>query len=197
MPSNESHLLDGWETDHEQIVSQALTAPDAPLVILLPDKMDSTLFADGIAQDSRVREHFAGRCIVISCHGGHTTDSFLQDLAAQLDLRSPGDLFESIANDRTFVILDGLEAIHSPTDADRLEETDMLLATLCSIDNLTILLTFRSSSLPHHASFETDDDPLVEPEAATITGSHPPNQSDVTIVRFNYHGPCHTDSVSE
>jgi len=92
MSSNERHPHGAWETDREQLVSQALTTPKMPLIIIGPDILYSLQFAHGIVQDLRVRQHFAGRCIVISCHGGHASDTLLQGLATQLSLKFPDNI---------------------------------------------------------------------------------------------------------
>lgn len=164
-----------------ELFRQLLATPPSRCLILNPNNADIVPFIRGIIDQPILRNHFEERCFFISCDGASASTIVLDRIAAELDLQSKLDIMTIILEDlgfhkRTLIILDRLDAIYSPTDPEQQQATNTLLATLATVDKLTLLTTFNEESPLDcitwskliHASHEAAD-PAAHGEVFTST----------------------------
>ena len=158
-----------------------MTTQSGCLAILDPAGVDKTSFVKDIIRDSRVQNHFTSRCVFVSCEYAQDLDEILDRLAAGLGIIEAKDngisaIFQNLAaHERTLIFLDGLDAIYQLAVPDKQEATDVLLASLASIDELTLLVFFNSTSLPECVAWK-----IIE-SASWVVPPEPQRQASLAL----------------
>jgi len=148
------------------LVALLVDTPSARVAVL--DRADGKLPALRYAHDDpRVRRYCEDRRVFLSCNEISTSDIFWSRLAAGLNLQIPNSddaetdadvtrvvvLDDLTANQRTLITLEKLECIYSRDNQAQQEATDVLLATLAAIDEVTLFVSFCGSSLPESVNW--------------------------------------------
>jgi len=100
-----------------------------------------------------VRAHYSDRCVLVSCEDGANAEVAVACLASGLGL-APNDsdigviLNHLVAHNHTLIILDNVDTIYSSADPALQKATDVLLATLAAVDEVSLVITFCGNSLP-------------------------------------------------
>ena len=97
------------------------------------------------------------------CQGASSSDVVLRRLSAELGIDEHDDTIGAIldrlvASERTLIAFDKLDAIYAPADLDQQEATDLLLATLAAVDEVTLIITFSGAALPESVIWSVLDD---------------------------------------
>ena len=165
----------GADVGYECMVAQLVTTPAPRLALLNNAEAKQSTFVQKVLEDSAVRAYFSNRCVVVSCDGATSAEVAIACLASGLGLEPTDNCIEAIleylvALGRTLIVFDNVEAIYSPTDPDQQEATDVLLATLAAVDEVTLVVTFCGTPLPDCVAWTSmddisDDTPKSEPQA--------------------------------
>jgi len=139
----------------ERLVAQALTTNLAPLGIVGPGGIGKTALALRVLHDTRLQARFAKERFFISCERATSPDDVLAQLALKLGVKPSqnASLWPSVLNnlrsrERIFLVIDNFETIWSPMNEFLREESEVFLAQLAVLDEVTILVTTRGNTLP-------------------------------------------------
>jgi len=135
------------------LVARLITTPTARIALLKPTCASTSSLIQKVLGDTSIRDHFSDRCVVVSCDDATNTDVVVACLASGLGLEPQEDAIGTVleylmANSCTLIVLDNLDVIHASADPEQQEATEVLLATLSSIDELSLVVTLRGQSLP-------------------------------------------------
>jgi len=174
-----------------ELVSLLVGAPSVHIAVLDPLGTGKTSVLRNITNDLRVCDYFGGRRLFLSCSDLSTSNAIWSRLAAVLGLELPcsddGDdditvavVLDELAahKNNTLVILDKLDSIYSAENAIQQDETDVILAVLAAIDDVTLLVSFCGSSLPESVHWTTTENCI------------PPTHPDVSYslsIPFKWH----------
>ena len=168
----------GADVGYECMVAQLVTTPAPRLALLNNAEAKQSTFVQKVLEDSAVRAYFSNRCVVVSCDGATSAEAAIACLASGLGLEPTDNCIEAIleylvAHGRTLIVFDNVEAIYSPTDPEQQEATDVLLATLAAVDEVTLVVTFCGTPLPDCVAWTSMDDisdntPKSEPQASRL-----------------------------
>jgi len=174
----------GADTRCERLVAQLVATPAPPLALLNHTGSQQATLVQKVLEDSTVRAHFSDRCVFVSCEGATSAEVVVACLASALGLEPSEDAIDTVLEDfathsRTLIILDNVDAIYSPEDPEQQEATEVLLASLAAVDEVTLIITFCGTSLPEYVAWTsmnhaTDDAAESEPQP-----SHLPLQATI------------------
>jgi len=166
------------DTEYQRLAAQVITTPALRLALLNSTVADQASHVQKILDDSVVQAHFSDRVAFVSCDEAASIEVAVACLASGLGLEPNDDGIGAIlgyvmATGRTLVVLDNFHAIYSPADPEQQEATDVLLATLAAVDEVTLVITFCGSPLPECVAWTNMDDATdhtanSEPSAAKL-----------------------------
>jgi len=190
----------GADAQYGRLVAQLVATPAPRLTLLNHTEAEKTTILQNILEESDVRAHFSGRCVFVSCGDAASAEVATACVASALDLEPNEDIIATVledfaAHDRTLIVLDNVNAIYSSADAEQQEATDVMLATLAAMDEVTLVITYCGSQLPECVAWTsmtdaTDDAANTEPQTARLpqqvmtptTVSYPSNMCLLTAV---------------
>jgi len=174
--------------EYQHLAAQVIATPALRLALLNNADADHTSHTRKVLEDSAVRAHFSDRVAFVSCDDATSTEVTIACLASALGLDPNDDdigaiLGHLMATGRTLVVLNNVDAIYSSADPEQQEETDVLLATLAAVDEVTLVITFCISSLaslPECVAWTNMDDATgnttrSEPSAANLSQDMAPS----------------------
>ena len=84
----------------------------------------------------------------------------------------------------TLIVLDNLDVIHASADPEQQEATDVLLATLASVDQLSLVVTLRGQSQPDCVDWISvgDNDDPDKAELQAVVSSYLLNPTTLATV---------------
>jgi len=149
--------------EYERLATQLIATPAPRLALFNRTGAEQDSHVQQILKHSAVRAHFSDRCALVSCDNATSTEVAIACLASGLGLEPSDNNIGTIlshlkAVGRTLVVLDNLDAIYSPADPEQQEATDVLLATLAAVDDITLVITFCGSPLPECVVWISMDD---------------------------------------
>jgi len=157
-------VFHGRDKDVERLVTQAKLPCTAPLGIVGPGGIGKTTLALKVLHDPHICAHFGRQRFFVSCEGAMSPDDVLGQLAYKLGVqRSQGiSLWAAVleflrAGPHNLLVLDNFESIWSPTDNVLREASEVFLAQLAVIDELTIIVTTRGKILPEGFTWSNAD----------------------------------------
>lgn len=144
--------LHGRSTELDNIVQSILAPHEAPrLAILGPGGIGKTALALVAVHDDRVKRRFEKRRFMIECDVCATPDDVVSRLADMLSLPrapdrdTPAAVVAELETLPSLVILDNLESIWLSPGRDK---TERLLATLASLEKVTLVITCHGAVPP-------------------------------------------------
>ncbi|KAJ7458913.1 hypothetical protein FB451DRAFT_1272852 [Mycena latifolia] len=140
----------------EQTIDIAVTTLIAPapgrVAILGAAGIRKTSVASMVLFDPRVVECFGTHRYFISCDAAGGRDDLLTSIAGPLGLQ--GDklqkkLFDTLGdpNHRKIIVLDNFDSLWESTEPSK-KQVKSLLASLCTLDSLSVVITMRGSERP-------------------------------------------------
>lgn len=151
----------------------------APLGIIGPGGIGKTNLTLKVLHDSQVRAHFAKERFFVSCEGSSSTDKVLGQLAIKLSIQRlqnvplwPTVIENLRTRQRILIVLDNFEFIWSSTNDILREESEVVLAQLAVLDELTLIVTTRGNLLPEAftwGNFSTTELDTLSSTAAPLT----------------------------
>ena len=137
----------------EDLVATLIGTPSPRLAIHSLARSDESYLVVAALDDRRVHDHFDGRNVIVSCDAAKDTEDAIGLLAAGLSIDINGNAIGAILDNltkynRTLVVLDKLECIYAATNVAQQEETEVLLATLASVDELALVVIMHGTQLP-------------------------------------------------
>jgi len=148
--------------EYEHLVARLIATPATRLALPNATSAERASLVQKAFEDSVVRTHFSDHCVFVSCDSTASTEVTTACIASGLGLE-PSEhaivnvLEEIAAHDRTLIVLDNVDAIYLPTDTEQQEATNVLLATLASVDGLTLVITFCGIPLPECVAWTSTD----------------------------------------
>jgi len=175
-------MLEATDAKSHQLVQMLLTTSSARLALFDIDGSNKDIFLKSVIRDSRIQDHFQRRCAFVSCDGVPTVSAVVGLLAAELGLELRDDFISSILKDltsheRTLIILHKLDAILLHADPEQQEMTEILLASLVTLDQLTLVATLGGVLLPEGFTWVGSEDrkvPLTQRDSEPFTVSRTP-----------------------
>jgi len=142
------------DAKREDLVATLIGTPSPRLVIPFSTRSEGSYkLVMAALDDRRVHDHFDGRNVTVSCDAAENTEDTIGLLAASLSVDVNGDAIGAILDNfakykRTLVVLDKLECIYAVTDVKQQEKTEILLATLASVDELALVVIMCGTPPP-------------------------------------------------
>jgi len=141
------------DANRDDLVETLVGTPSPRIAISSSTRSEESYLAMAALDDRRVYHHFDGRNVIVSCDAAESTEDVISLLAAGLSVDTNGDAIGAILDNlakykRTLVVLDKLEYIYPAMDLEQQEETDILLATLASVDELTLVVIMHGTPPP-------------------------------------------------
>jgi len=148
---------------YERLVAQLIATPAPRLAFHNHIVDEQAVLLKDILEDPAVRAHYSDRCVLVSCEDAASAEVVIACVASALGLELSEDAIDTVLEDlathgRTLIVLENVDAIYSSADAVQQEATDVLLASLAAVDELTLVITFCGTSLPECVAWTKMDD---------------------------------------
>jgi len=154
-PPSRPGVFYGRDKEVHRLVEQAMVSNSAPLGIIGPGGIGKTVLALTVLHHQRVVAQFGTERFFVSCEGAMSPDDVLGHFANKLGIQGSEDapLWPAVLNNvrcrqPVFLILDSFESIWSQSDESLCEASEVFLAQLAVLDELTLMVTMRGSHLP-------------------------------------------------
>jgi len=151
----------------------------APIGIVGPGGIGKTALALNVLHDRRVKHHFSRQRLFLTCEGANSVDEVLFNLAGKLNVQMsqsaglwPVVLDSLRARQRVLLVIDNFETIWSPTNDELRAASEVFLAQLAVLDEVTLLVTTRGNLLPANftwANVDTAELDTLSSTAARLT----------------------------
>jgi len=188
----QSTSLAGADVECGQLVAHLIATPTARLALLNSTCASTGFLLQKVLEVPSIRDHFSDRCVFVSCDGATSTDVVVACLASGLGLEPQEDaigvvLEDLMAHRCTLIVLDNLDVIHASADPEQQEPTDVMLATLASVDQLSLVVTLRGQSQPDCVDWisvgDNDDPDKAELQAVVSSYLLNPTTTLATVSR--------------
>jgi len=179
VPPPKPAVFHGRDKEIERLVAHCVVPSTAPLGIVGPGGIGKTTLALKVLHDPRVKQYFGRQRFFLTCEEANSVDDVLSHLAGKLGAQRiqnaplwPAVLDNLRSRQPVLILLDNFESIWSPTNDELREASEVFLAQLAVLDEITLLVTTRGNVLPESftwANIDTAELDTLSSTAARMT----------------------------
>jgi len=149
------NVFHGRDAIVETYVALLLERPPVQVAIAIMGAggMGKTTLARAVLHDARVAAVFRDRSFFITAEAAASTDDFSTAILTTLGVSSSNDPLAAIVHhlrsyEHALLVLDNLETIWNPTNAEDRGKTERLLGALAALPSLALVITCRGDHVP-------------------------------------------------